>query len=80
MTDQPRYFDCPQCGHIGLLIQLKEHPVRPSPMDIGFCPECGGEVDDIITEDQVRAVLADYGEDADAYLSRLSPPHEVNHG
>lgn len=65
------YFDCEQCGHIGLVSQLKEHPLRPVPDDLGFCPECGSEVRDLETEATIRETLASYEEDADAYLAKL---------
>ena len=39
------YTDCPQCGWVGPVSDLKDHPTRPQPMDFGFCPECGAEVD-----------------------------------
>ena len=67
----PWFFDCPQCGEIGRLSQLKEHPTRPVAMDLGFCPKCGGEVQNPSTEAEIKAVLADYGEDADAFIAAL---------
>ena len=66
------YFDCEQCGHIGLASQLKDHPLRPVPEDLGFCPECGSEVRDLETEATIRATLISYDEEPDAYLAKLS--------
>ncbi len=67
----PIYFDCGQCGDIGRVDQLVEHPTRPMPTDIGFCPKCESEIDYLITEEQVRALLAEYGEEADAFFNSL---------
>lgn len=42
------FTECGQCGWIGPLADLKDHPTRPMPQDIGFCPErnCGAEIDE----------------------------------
>lgn len=71
MSEALDYFDCGQCGHIGMVSELKEHPFRPMPEDIGFCPECGVEVEDLITRDNVAELLVAYGEDADEGLKEI---------
>lgn len=70
------FFDCPQCGHIGRVDQLKDHPVRPSPIDLGFCPECGGEVEWPLTEQEIRVVLVSYGDDPEVFLAHLQHNEE----
>lgn len=70
------FFDCGQCGHIGRVDQLKDHPVRPSPMDLGFCPECGREVEVLLDEQEIRAALVSYDEDPDAFLAHLQHNEE----
>jgi hypothetical protein len=69
---EPRiYFDCGQCGEIGNVADLKPHGTRPMPDDIGFCPKCRVEVDDVLNETEVRERLREYDEDADAFLAKL---------
>lgn len=65
------YFDCAGCGHIDRIENMIDHPTRPMPSDLGFCPKCGAEVTDYIREDRVRELLAEYGEDADAFLQSI---------
>ncbi|WP_175487917.1 hypothetical protein [Sphingomonas sp. NFR04] len=69
---EPRvYFDCGQCGEIGKVADLKQHATRPMPDDIGFCPKCRVEVDDVLNETEVRERLREYDEDPDAFLAKL---------
>lgn len=68
------YFDCPQCGHIGTAAQMREHPTRPVAMDLGFCPFCGGEIEELVTEQHVRELMIEYGEDPDAAIAQMTPP------
>jgi len=65
MSETLDYFDCGQCGHIGMVAELKEHPFRPMPEDLGFCPECGAEVECLITRADVAKLLESYGEDVE---------------
>lgn len=65
------YFDCPGCGEIGLESELQEHNTRPMPQDIGFCPKCGWEIDELQPESTIRLTLESYGEDADAALAEI---------
>lgn len=65
------YFECGQCGHIGPMSELRDHPTRPVAMDIGFCPKCGREVEETLTEAEVRERLVEYDEDPDAYFATL---------
>lgn len=68
----PAYFDCPQCGHLGNIGELKDHPTRPMPLDLGFCPKCGGEVDRTLSEPEVRRLVSEeYGEDPEAVLAEI---------
>jgi len=62
------YYECGQCGDIGKLSVLKDHPTRPGPMDIGFCPECGSEIEEPLTESECRALLESYDEDFDKFF------------
>lgn len=55
------YYDCYNCGEIGNVTALKEHPFRPHPLDIGFCPKCGCEISEVLNEHEIRSVAADYG-------------------
>jgi hypothetical protein len=54
------FTECGQCGWIGPLTELNEHPTRPMPMDLGFCPECGCECEVIYNEDEIAKIIADY--------------------
>ena len=63
------WFDCPQCGNIDRADKMNAHPVRPMAMDLGFCPKCGGEIEELITETQVRELLDEYGDDADKFFA-----------
>lgn len=35
-----------QCGWLGPVADLQDHPTRPLPDDLGFCPECECEIDE----------------------------------
>jgi hypothetical protein len=54
------FTECGQCGWAGPSTELKDHPTRPSPMDLGFCPECGCECEYLMTEEEYKALLAQY--------------------
>jgi len=56
------FAECSQCGWIGSVAELKEHPTRPMPTDFGFCPECATEIDDIpFDEIELERRLIEYG-------------------
>lgn len=65
------YFDCPQCGHLGRVEDLRDHPTRPMPQDLGFCPKCGGEIEEPIREAAVRELLIEYGDDPDVEIAKI---------
>jgi Zn finger protein HypA/HybF involved in hydrogenase expression len=71
VSEMEWFFDCPQCGHIGTMADMREHPTRPVAMDLGFCPKCGGEIEELISEDQVRALMIEYGDDPDAEMAAI---------
>lgn len=54
------HCECPQCGWIGTIFELKDHPTRPVAMDLGFCPECGGEIDVLMTKTEADELRASY--------------------
>jgi len=54
------FTECGQCGWIGPVTELNEHPTRPMPMDLGFCPECDCECEVLYDEDEVAKIIADY--------------------
>lgn len=56
------YAECGNCGWIGPITELDEHPTRPMPMDLGFCPECACEIDNILTEEEATRLLEEYGD------------------
>lgn len=66
------FFDCPQCGHVGRLDELKQHDTRPMPDDFGFCPKCNSYIQDPINEQEVRALAVEYDEDPDKMLAEIA--------
>lgn len=64
------YFDCPQCGEVGQASELKEHPTRPMPTDLGFCFACGAEIEQLLDLGEAHQVLSDYG-DPDVALMEI---------
>jgi len=63
MAQEPlTHAECGQCGWLGKVEELKEHPLRPVPEDEGFCPDCGSEItfQDILTTAEAEAILASY--------------------
>lgn len=82
MTRAKMFFDCGQCGHIGLPCELKDHPDRPVPEDVGFCPECRTELrlDDIVSEERIREVFKSYDEDPDAEIAKIEKRVEGREG
>lgn len=67
------FYDCPQCGDIGLIGSLQDHPLRSCPCDLGFCPKCGGEIQEFLNEPTIREVITSYDEDPDEFLAKLNP-------
>jgi hypothetical protein len=65
------FYDCPQCGDIGRISSLQDHPLRPCPCDLGFCPKCGGAIDEFLNEATIREVIKSYDECADTFLDAL---------
>lgn len=63
------WYDCPNCGETGKFEELKEHPTRPMPEDLGFCPHCDAPIDELITEARVRELLIEYGDDPDKFVT-----------
>ena len=55
-----KWTECPQCGWMGGLWELKDHPTRPMPSDWGFCPECGGECDEVFDTAEKDRRVAEY--------------------
>jgi len=55
-----KWTECNQCGWIGGLWELKEHPTRSNPMDLGFCPECGCECEDVFGTAEKDRRIAEY--------------------
>lgn len=66
------WFDCVQCGRVDRMSALEDHPTRPMPTDVGFCPSCHCEVDELISEAEAkRLVVEEYGHDWDSLISQL---------
>lgn len=55
------FTECGQCGWLGPITELNEHPERPMPNDLGFCPYCGCDCDYMLTEEEAAKIIADYG-------------------
>lgn len=65
MTDRYTHSECGQCGWIGKITDLKDHPERPTAMDLGFCPDCMKnhriiEVEVLMTEQEALDEIASY--------------------
>jgi hypothetical protein len=54
------HAECGQCGWLGKMSEMKEHPTRPRPTDLGFCPECGAEIYVLLTTGQARKIEESY--------------------
>ena len=53
--------ECANCGWMGPLTDLKDHPLRPMPCDFGFCPECTFECDgEIFDDEEMQQRLKEY--------------------
>lgn len=53
--------ECGNCGWIGPVSELKEHPIRPVASDFGFCPWCTCECDgELFDDEEMERRLKEY--------------------
>lgn len=71
MVGEEWFYDCPRCGEVGMLSELQDHPTRPMADDLGFCPHCGAEQDELLDEPAVRFLIESYGDNPDVELPRI---------